>query len=75
MPPPAASVGSGGWEEEEEVFPLGLRPKELLKAKYLRYKDFARKDGCGCKMPQIFYQEVILKGSPTPHLVAACAAG
>lgn len=54
---------------------LGLRPKELLKSKYLRYKDFARNDGRGCKMPQIFYQEVILKCSPTPHPDAACAAG
>lgn len=44
MPPPAASVGPGGWEEEEEIFLLGLGPKELLKAKYLRYKDFAGKD-------------------------------
>lgn len=75
MPPPAASLGSGGWEEEEEMFLLGLRDKELLKAKYLRYKDFVRKDRCGFKMPQIFQQEVILKCSPTPHLDAACAAG
>lgn len=75
MPPPAASVGPGGWEEEEEIFLLGLGPKELLKAKYLSYKDFAGKVRCGFKMPQIFYQEVILKCSPTPRLDAACAAG
>lgn len=54
---------------------MGSGPKKLLKAKYLRCKDFARKDGCGFKMPQIFYQEVILKCSATPHLDAACAAG
>lgn len=74
MPPAAESVSAGGWQEGE-VFLLGLRPKQLLKAKYLRYKDFARKDGCGFKRPQIFYQEVIFKCFPTPHLNSAGAAG
>lgn len=72
MPPPAASAGPGGWEEEEEMFLLGHVPKELLTAKYRRCKGFAKKDGRGFKIPQIFYQEMILKCS-TPHLDATCA--
>lgn len=75
MSPPAASVSSGGWEEEEEMFLLGIRPTETSESKISEIKDFARKDGCGFKMPSIFYQDVILKCSPTPHLDAACAAG
>lgn len=54
MPPPAASAGPGGWEEEEEMFLLGHGPKELLTAKYRRCKGFAKKDGRGFKIPQIF---------------------
>lgn len=52
MAPPPAFVSPGGWEEEEEVFFSGLRPKELVKTKVSGHKVFARKDGRGLEMPQ-----------------------